>query len=116
MSQNRASKTVRILNPVAGPGYTSRKKALEYVAQGRAEIAGPSAIRFVERDYRHLAAHASQEPRAAFDAIQNLPVCGRDAVQLITANRRTPKRTPLQAKAAARIRHFGPRNRLIEAA
>ena len=37
MSQHKRN-SVRILNPAGGPGYTSQKKAVEYVQAGRARI------------------------------------------------------------------------------
>jgi hypothetical protein len=50
-----AQTAVRIINPGHGPKFTSPKKAIKYVKEGRAVIAGDFAIRFVESDRRHIA-------------------------------------------------------------
>jgi len=46
---------VRILNPGAGAQFTSAKKAIKYVKEGRARVAGEFAIEFIAADSRHLA-------------------------------------------------------------
>jgi hypothetical protein len=51
---------VRIENPVAGCGFTSKNRASRFVRQGRAVWVEPGvAIRFVERDHRHASAKKS---------------------------------------------------------
>ena len=51
---------IRILNPVAGCGFTSPNRARRFVAQGRAVWVEPEvSIRFVPSDHRHRAAVAS---------------------------------------------------------
>jgi len=46
---------VRILNPGSGAEFTSAKRAIKYVKEGRARVAGEFAIEFLETDRRHLA-------------------------------------------------------------
>lgn len=50
------SKQVRIINPLpgsSGSGWLSRHKAKRYVACGRAEFAGPCAVRFLHAETSH---------------------------------------------------------------
>jgi len=56
MHSRELRKKVRILNPIEngnGANITSRKKANEYVSQGRAVFAGRDFIRFIESDARN---------------------------------------------------------------
>ena len=51
---------IRILNPVAGCGFTSPNRAKRFVGQGRAVWVEPGvSIRFVLSDHRHCSAAAS---------------------------------------------------------
>jgi hypothetical protein len=51
---------IRIVNPVAGCGFTSANRARRFVAQGRAVWIEPEvSIRFVQSDHRHRSAGAS---------------------------------------------------------
>jgi len=53
-------KTIRIENPVGGCGFTSEKRAIRFVAQGRAEWVKPGvSIRFIQSDHRHVSARRS---------------------------------------------------------
>lgn len=55
-------KTIRIENPVAGSGFTSKNRAKRFVAQGRAEWVEPGAsIRFIPSDHRHASARKSAD-------------------------------------------------------
>ena len=61
---------VRIINPGDGPRFTTAKKAIKYLREGRAKIAGEYAIELVKADRRHLAvlksiAGASEENNPA---------------------------------------------------
>lgn len=122
MSLNPLSKSVFIRNPVQGSAYTSRKRAIQYVQDGQARFVGPgmNEIEFVEDCHQRRSVVASAIPatagcRATFDEIKHLPVAGRDSVQRITANRRTPRRTPGQQRAASRLRLRLPRAAAINA-
>lgn len=124
MSLNPLSRKVAILNPVNGSIYTSRKRALRYVKDGAAEFVGADAIRFLEdcNQRRSVIANAVPSPvgeLATFDKIKGLPVCGPDCVQRLTSDRRTPRRTPEQQRAASKIRALVPsceRNNQVPAA
>ena len=51
---------IRIVNPVAGRGFTSANRARRFVVQGRAVWVEPGvSIRFVQSDHRHCSATAS---------------------------------------------------------
>lgn len=54
------AKAIKIENPVAGCGFTTKNRAKRFVAHGRAEwvVVGVS-IRFVSSDHRHHAAQKS---------------------------------------------------------
>lgn len=53
-------KAIRIDNPVAGCGFTTKNRAQRFVAQERAEWIEPGvSIRFVAADHRHKAAQKS---------------------------------------------------------
>ena len=53
---------VRIDNPVAGCGFTSKNRARRFVSQGRAEwLEDGVSIRFVEPDHRHASAQKSAD-------------------------------------------------------
>lgn len=55
-------KTIRIENPVAGFGFTSKNRAKRFVAQGRAEWVEPGvSIRFIPSDHRHTSAQKSAD-------------------------------------------------------
>jgi hypothetical protein len=55
-------KNIRIENPVAGCGFTSKNRAKRFVAQGRAEwVQAGVSIRFVQSDHRHSSAQKSQD-------------------------------------------------------
>jgi hypothetical protein len=53
----KVAKKVRIINPVEnGSNITSRKRALQFVAEGRAVFVGSKLLRFIETDPRNQAA------------------------------------------------------------
>jgi len=55
-------KTIRIENPVAGCGFTSKNRAKRFVAQGRAEwVELGVSIRFIQSDHRHASAQNSAD-------------------------------------------------------
>jgi hypothetical protein len=55
-------KTIRIENPVAGCGFTSKNRAKRFVGQGRAEWVEPGvSIRFIQSDHRHASARKSAD-------------------------------------------------------
>lgn len=62
-------KSIRIANPVAGHGFTTKNRARRFVAQGRAVWVVPDVvIRFVGADRRHGAAKRSVDnTRAGYD-------------------------------------------------
>ena len=77
-------RSVRILNPLSGPGWTSNRRANSYVACGQAEWVG-LAIRFIECDPRRMTvrvsidddyARAAHSGFAGLDALRNLPMVG----------------------------------------
>ena len=56
----KRKKAIRIENPVAGCGFTTRNRARRFVAQGRAERVQPGvSIRFIQSDHRHRSAKKS---------------------------------------------------------
>jgi hypothetical protein len=59
-------KSVRIQNAVTGKGHTSRKRAVHYVAQGRAKWVDErmTMIWFIEDDHRNVAVEKSAELEA----------------------------------------------------
>jgi hypothetical protein len=78
---------IRILNPVAGCGFTSPNRAKRFVAQGRAVWVEPGvSICFEQSDHRHRSAATSliatrywydravQTGVAEFAALANLPM------------------------------------------
>src|SRR3954464_10188427 len=53
-------KDIRILNPVADHGFTSLKRALRFINQGRAEwVKHGVSIRFVNGNHKHASAQQS---------------------------------------------------------
>jgi hypothetical protein len=55
-------KTIRIENPVAGCGFTSKNRAKRFVTQGRAEwMEQDVSIRFIPSDHRHASAQKSAD-------------------------------------------------------
>ena len=88
-------RSVRILNPASGCGYTSHRRAAEYVRQKRAVWQG-SAIRFLTADPRHQAVQVSAQSDydraansgcASIDAIRNLPMVG-DVLRILMRRER----------------------------
>jgi hypothetical protein len=78
-------RAVRILNPASGSGWTSRRRAREYVRQGRARERPDGSIEFIGSDPQRMAVRLSAEndyDRAArsgladIKAIRNVPVVG----------------------------------------
>jgi hypothetical protein len=85
-------RAVRILNPASGPGWTSRRRACEYVRQKRAWRHPDGSIEFISGDPRHMAARVSVENDydiaartgiASIEAIQGVPVVG-PIIRLLT--------------------------------
>jgi hypothetical protein len=73
---------IRILNPVAGCGFTSANRARRFVAQGRAIWVDPEiSIRFVASDHRHCSAAASLvATRYWYDRAVNVGVAQLEAL------------------------------------
>ncbi len=80
-------KNIRIENPVAGCGFTSRNRAKRFMAQGRAEwVEAGVSIRFIQSDHRHYSAQktanatrfwydrAANRGMAGLTELANLPV------------------------------------------
>jgi hypothetical protein len=89
-------RAVRILNPASGSGWTSRRRAREYVRQGRAQERPDGSIEFIGSDPQCMAVRLSAEndyDRAAHsgiadvESIRNLPVVG-PVERLLTIKRR----------------------------
>jgi hypothetical protein len=57
-----SKRAVRILNPTGGSGFTSAKRAIRFVEQGRARYVDETCIEMIEGDYRHLAAGRLEPP------------------------------------------------------
>lgn len=80
-------RSIKILNPAGGVGWTNRKRAKAYVRRGRARWIDDGTIQFIESD-SNTAAIASARLReidydraartgcASLDAIRNLPMVG----------------------------------------
>jgi len=86
-------KHIRIENPVAGAGWTSRQKAKKFVANGCAEwVRFGDTIRFVNQArteavagrFRHMTEYdrAARTGMASLGAIRNLPTTG-DVVRVV---------------------------------
>ncbi|HXS93442.1 MAG TPA: hypothetical protein VN736_02490 [Candidatus Limnocylindrales bacterium] len=107
---------IRILNPIAGRGYTSQKKAQQYVDDGRADYVTDDhgrrrALRFRENDPRNQRAALHVELRlteydiasssgcASIDQIRHLPFAGDPLRVLMLPTKRT-KRTPARSRLA----------------
>jgi hypothetical protein len=94
MSRNK--RAVRILNPASGSGWTSARRANDYVRQKRARwVRG--GIEFIAADPRHMVVQVSAENDydravrtglAPIEAIRHLPVVGRVEVLLTRTTRR----------------------------
>jgi hypothetical protein len=97
-------KHIRIENPVAGAGWTSRQKAKKFVANGVAEwVRFGDTIRFITQHPSRAAVQRSVDTtRNAYDrasgtgmaslkAIQNLPAAGDVVRVVMLTGRRTRK-------------------------
>ena len=60
-----------VIRNSSGGSYTSRKKALKYVASGRARYIDEKTIEMIEEDHRHLACVASLEQSAPKPTVQS---------------------------------------------
>jgi hypothetical protein len=96
MSQNK--RVVHIVNPTSGPGWTSNRRAVQYVRDGRARFV-PGGIEFIVGNLRHLAvvrmAEENEYDRAAhsgfapLEALRNLPMVGHPELMLTVRSRKT---------------------------
>ena len=67
----KVAKKVRIINPVEnGSNVTSRKRALQFVAEGRAVFVGSKLLRFIETDPRNRA--AAQRAARGYGAVDRV--------------------------------------------
>ena len=91
-----SKRIVRITNPASGPGWTSQRRANEYVRQGRARRV-PGGIEFLASNSRHRAVVqaveteydiASRSGFANLEALRNLPMVGRVELMLTERSRR----------------------------
>ena len=71
-------KGIKIENPVAGCGFTTKNRAKRFVAQGRAEWVEPGvSIRFGSSDHRHVAAQRSVDmTRREYDRASRTGMAG----------------------------------------
>lgn len=96
---HRSKRAVRIANPASGPGWTSQRRAAEYVRQGRARWM-PGGIEFLPGNARHRTvarivaeddySRAAHSGFATLDALRNLPMVGRLELMLTESSRRRP--------------------------
>jgi hypothetical protein len=67
----KVTKKVMIINPVEnGSNMTSRKRALQFVAEGRAVFVGSKLLRFIETDPRNRA--AAQRAALGYGAVDRV--------------------------------------------
>jgi hypothetical protein len=85
-------RSIHVINPDGGVGWTNRKKAGEYVSRGRARWKGPSAIEFITDDHRALSVaraaklYVSGDGFASLKAVKGLPAAG-DVIRLFIGKR-----------------------------
>ena len=60
--------SVKIRNPIDGPGWTSAKKAIKYLTQKRARLVGENEIEFIQSDFRAQSAERTMTTTAEVPA------------------------------------------------
>ena len=114
MSRHKRN-SVRILNRVSGPGYTTHKKALMYVRAGRARFGRDAQGEYLEFDQEHQrnqlvsVCAAMSESDVVYDrAVANGSGAGRSALKLtyrekMGHNPYTLKRVTKSGRGSGRI-------------
>lgn len=97
MPHNKKKSAVRIVNPVSGSGWTSHRRAKQFIDDGRARRV-PGGIEFINGDPRHSAvcrraveddySRAAHSGFAGIDELRNLPMVGPVERMLIERGKR----------------------------
>ncbi len=64
-------RSIRIVNPISGVGFTNRNRANRFVHSGRARWVDANTIEFLPANYRHVAA-AQREVDRGYDGVTRM--------------------------------------------